>query len=163
MASPKVLIRDTTSADLPEVAAIYAYETLHAYSTFETEPRTAATWEPKLTSGDAFLVAVEDGRVLGFAYATPFRDRPAYHLTRETSVYVHADARGMGLGTRLYDALLSRLRDQGMHTAVALIAHPNEASVQLHESAGFALTGTMREVGDKFGQMIDVGIYQRML
>lgn len=157
-----VTIRDVTEADLEQVAAIYAYESQHAYSTFETVPRPASTWAPKLTSGEVFLVAVRGEQVLGFAYASPFRDRPAYHLTRETSVYVHREARGLRLGSRLYDALLPRLRDQGIHTALALIALPNEASVRLHTRAGFAHAGTMREVGDKLGRMIDVGVYQAL-
>ncbi|MGO4257853.1 GNAT family N-acetyltransferase [Marmoricola sp. RAF53] len=159
----EVLVRDVTEADLEEVAAIYAYESAHAYSTFETEQRPAASWLPKLRTGDAFLVAEVDGVVRGFAYASPFRDRPAYHLTRETSVYVHRDARGSRLGTRLYAALLPRLRAQGLHTALALIALPNDGSVRLHENHGFELTGTMREVGDKHDRMIDVGIFQLML
>ncbi len=158
-----VLIRELTEGDLEEVAAIYAYESAHAYSTFETEQRPASSWAPRLTNGDVFLVAEVDGRVRGFAYASPFRDRPAYHLTRETSVYVHRDARGQRLGSLLYAALLPRLREQGMHTALALVALPNEGSVRLHEQHGFALTGTMREVGDKLGRMIDVGIFQLML
>lgn len=163
MHSPAPTIRDAAPADLEQVAAIYSYESLHAYSTFETEARPAETWQHKLDTGDVFLVATEGERVLGFAYASPFRDRPAYHLTRETSVYVHGDARGGRLGSLLYDALLPRLRDAGFHTAVALIALPNDASVRLHERAGFAHAGTMREVGDKLGRMIDVGIWQAML
>lgn len=162
MADP-LTIRDAVAADLEQVAAIYAYESLHAYSTFETEPRPAGAWEEKLHSGDAFLVAVEAERVLGFAYASPFRPRPAYHRTRETSVYVHRDARGRRLGSLLYDALLTRLRADGVHTALAVIALPNDASVRLHEQAGFAHAGTLREVGDKLGRMIDVGIWQAIL
>lgn len=158
-----VLIRDAVASDLPTVAEIYTYESLHAYSTFETEERPLSDWAHKLHSGDPFLVAADGDRVLGFAYASPFRDRPAYHRTRETSVYLHRAARREGLGTRLYDALLARLREQGFHTAVALIALPNDGSVRLHEKAGFTLAGTMREVGDKQDRLIDVGIFQLML
>ena len=156
-------IRDATAADLAMVAEIYSHESLYAYSTFETEERPAASWEPKLSSGDPFLVAVDGDVVLGFAYASPFRDRPAYHRTRETSVYLHRAARREGLGTRLYAALLERLRTEGFHTALALIALPNPGSVRLHERHGFELAGTMREVGDKQDRMIDVGIFQLML
>lgn len=163
MTSPAVTIRDAAPADLPQVAAIYTYESLHAYSTFDTGQRPLSDWEHKLTTGDPFLVAVEGEQVLGFAYASPFRDRPAYRCTRETSVYLHRDHRGRQLGTRLYDDLVVRLRDAGMHTALALVALPNEASVRLHESAGFVHTGTMREVGDKQERLIDVGVYQLML
>lgn len=163
MATRTVIIRDATEPDLPFVAEIYAYESLYAYSTFETEERPLADWRHKLASGDPFVVAVDGGQVLGFAYASPFRDRPAYHRTRETSVYLHRAARREGLGTRLYDALLARLRDGGCHTALALIALPNPGSVRLHESAGFASAGTLREVGDKQDRLIDVAVYQLML
>jgi L-amino acid N-acyltransferase YncA len=158
-----ITIRDATAADLPYVAEIYTYESLYAYSTFETEERPLDDWEHKLASGDPFLVGVDGGQVLGFAYASPFRERPAYHRTREVSVYLHRAARGEGLGTLLYDALLPRLVQAGFHTALALIALPNKASVKLHERAGFELTGTMREVGDKQDRLIDVGIYQLLL
>lgn len=158
-----VTIRDATEADLPLVAEIYTYESLYAYSTFETEQRPLAEWAHKLDSGDPFLVAADGGQILGFASASPFRDRPAYHRTREVSVYLHRAARGDGLGTRLYDALLPRLVGAGFHTALALIALPNKPSVKLHERAGFELVGTMREVGDKQDRLIDVGIYQLVL
>ena len=158
-----VEIRDAVAADLPMVAEIYSHESLYAYSTFETEERPASAWEHKLESGDPFVVAVDGGVVLGFAYASPFRDRPAYHRTRETSVYLHRAARREGLGTQLYTELLARLRAAGFHTALALIALPNAGSVRLHEQYGFELVGTMREVGDKQDRLIDVGIYQLML
>lgn len=156
-------IRDAVEADLNAISAIYAYESENAYSTFETQPRPLSDWQHKLHTGDPFVVAVSENQVLGFAYASPFRDRPAYHLTRETSVYLDRPARGAGTGTRLYAELLARLRASGAHTALALIALPNPGSVRLHEQYGFELAGTMREVGDKHGRLIDVGIYQLML
>lgn len=156
-------IRDAVEADLGSVSEIYTYESEHAYSTFETQQRPLAEWQHKLLSGDPFVVAVQDGQVLGFAYASPFRDRPAYHRTRETSVYLDRTARGAGIGTSLYAELLARLRAAEFHTALALIALPNDRSVRLHEQHGFELAGTMREVGDKQDRLIDVGIYQLML
>ena len=156
-------IRDAVVADLEMVAEIYSHESLYAYSTFETEERDASTWEHKLATGDPFVVATDGGVVLGFAYASPFRDRPAYHRTRETSVYLHRAARREGIGTLLYAELLSQLRAADFHTALALIALPNRGSVRLHEQYGFELTGTLREVGDKQDRLIDVGIYQLML
>lgn len=155
-------MRDATEADLPAVAEIYTHESLHAYSTFETEARPLSLWQHKLAAPYPFLVA-DDGDVLGFAHASEFRDRPAYHRTVETSVYLHRDARGRRIGTGLYAALVARLQDAGFHTALALIALPNDASVRLHERAGFVHAGTMREVGDKLDRMIDVGVYQRIL
>jgi phosphinothricin acetyltransferase len=159
----EVHVRDATEADLPAVAEIYAYETEFSYSTFETEERPLQAWAHKLHGHYPFLVAEEGGSVLGYAYASEFRDRPAYHRTVETSVYIHRDARGRRLGSLLYDALLARLSADRFHTALALIALPNDASVQLHLRTGFEHVGTMREVGDKQDRMIDVGVYQRML
>jgi phosphinothricin acetyltransferase len=158
----EVGIRDATETDLRAVAEIYGHESLHGYSTFETEVRPVSSWRQRLASEHPFLVAEAEGAVVGFAYAGQFRDRPAYHRTVETSVYLHRDARGRRLGTALYATLLDRLAAD-FHTALALIALPNDISVRLHEQAGFALVGTMREVGDKQDRLIDVGVYQRML
>ena len=163
MGARVVEIREAVAADLAMVAEIYSHESLYAYSTFETSERPASAWEHRLSSGDPFVVAVDGGVVLGFAYASPFRDRPAYHRTRETSVYLHRAARREGLGSQLYAELLSRLRQDRFHTALALIALPNPGSVRLHEQHGFELAGTMREVGDKQERLIDVAIYQLML
>jgi L-amino acid N-acyltransferase YncA len=159
----EVLVRDATEADLPAVAEIYAYESVNSYSTFETEERPIQAWHHKLRGHYPFLVAAEGATVLAYAYASEFRDRPAYHRTVETSLYVHRDARGRRIGSLVYDALLDRLAEEGFHTALALIALPNDASVRLHERAGFEHVGTIREVGDKLDRMIDVGVYQRML
>ena len=159
----QVHVRDAVEADLPAIAEIYAYESLNTYSTFETEERPLQAWRHKLHGHYPFLVAEDDGSVLGYAYGSEFRDRPAYHLTVETSVYIQRDARGRRLGSLLYAALLDRLTSSHFHTALALIALPNDASVRLHQQAGFELVGTMREVGDKQERMIDVGVYQRML
>jgi L-amino acid N-acyltransferase len=155
-------IRAAAESDLPAVAEIYAHESLHSYSTFETDERPVSAWREKLASGHPFLVVEVEGAVVGFAYASQFRDRPAYHRTVETSVYLHRDARGRRVGTALYAALLDLLAAR-FHTALALIALPNDVSVRLHEQAGFVLVGTMREVGDKQDRLIDVGVYQRIL
>lgn len=101
--------------------------------------------------------------VRGFAYSGWFRTRPAYGRTRETSIYLHRDARGQGLGRALYQGLLDRLRADGIHLAVAVIAQPNPASVALHERLGFQLVGTFTEIGEKFGRYVDTRWYQRRL
>lgn len=158
-----VTIRAATDADLGAVSDIYTYESEHAYSTFETTRRPITEWQHKLTTGDPFLVALAGDQVQGFAYASPFRDRQAYHRTRETSVYLDRSARGEGIGTLLYTELLARLRSASFHTALALIALPNPTSVRLHLRQGFTLAGTLREVGDKQGRLIDVATYQLIL
>jgi phosphinothricin acetyltransferase len=108
-------------------------------------------------------VAVEHDRVLGTAWSTEYRAKQAYDATRETSVYLADDAAGRGLGRALYDVLLGRLTESGMHTAVAGVALPNDASVALHAACGFEVIGNFREVGHKFGRWIDVVWFQKML
>jgi L-amino acid N-acyltransferase YncA len=110
------------------------------------------------------LVAVDpSGAVAGFAYSGWFRPRPAYGATRETSIYLHADARGQGLGGRLYAELLGRLRADGMHLAVAVVAQPNPGSDALHRSLGYQVVGTFDEVGHKFGHYVSTRWYQLRL
>ncbi|MCW2758951.1 MAG: pat [Nocardioidaceae bacterium] len=156
-------IRAGSEADVEAVAAIYDVEVMGGHATFETEPSDRDVWWHKLTGQDPFLVAEVGGEVVGFAYAYPFRPRAAYHRTRETSVYLAPSGQGHGLGTRMYAELLTRLRVDGVHTVIAVIAQPNDASMRLHEKLGFEVTGTLREVGDKFDRLIDIALLQLML
>lgn len=158
-----LLVRDATDADLPAVGAVYDHEARHGIATFDAVGRSPEFWTAKLAEPDPFLVAEVSGAVAGFAYASTYRPRPAYDRTREVSVYLGVDARGQGVGRALYAELLARLRASGTHTALAVIALPNDASVRLHESFGFTHTGTLREVGWKFGAWIDTAFYQRVL
>ncbi|MEZ5194433.1 MAG: N-acetyltransferase family protein [Nocardioides sp.] len=130
------------------------------------EPRPAAYWHERLAStqpGDHLLVAEVAGQVLGYAYSSSYRPRPAYQHTRETSVYLTEGARGRGLGRLLYDDLLARLTAAGVHTAVALVALPNDPSEALHRATGFRHVGTMTEVGYKFGRWVDTAWYEKRL
>jgi phosphinothricin acetyltransferase len=159
-------VREATEADLAAAAAIYDEQVRTGISTFDLESPGLGYWQHRLASaepGDHFLVAETDGEVLGFAYSSSYRPRPGYRLTRETSVYVAEAARGQGLGRTLYDALLARLRSDGMHVALALVALPNPPSVALHETCGFEHLGTMREVGWKFDRWLDTAWYQLLL
>jgi L-amino acid N-acyltransferase YncA len=152
---------------LGQVAAIYADAARTSVSTFDLDGPPLGYWQDKLTAagvGDHFLVAVTgEATVLGFAYSGWFRPRPAYGGTRETSIYLHHDARGQGVGRRLYADLLARLRGDGIHLAVAVVAQPNPASVALHEALGFQLVGTFAEIGEKFGRYVDTRWYQLLL
>jgi L-amino acid N-acyltransferase YncA len=152
-------------AHLDGVAGIYAEAARTSVATFDLDGPPTAYWQQKLDAaghGDHFLVATAAGAgtVLGFAYSGWFRTRPAYAGTRETSIYLQAAARGQGLGRRLYEVLLDRLRADGMHLAVAVVATPNPASVALHEALGFRVVGTFREIGHKFGGYVDTTWYQ---
>ncbi|MFL5897990.1 MAG: GNAT family N-acetyltransferase [Solirubrobacterales bacterium] len=108
----------------------------------------------------AWLVAEREGRVLGYAYATAFNERPAYRWSTSVSCYVAEDARGQGSGRALYEALFERLRGRGFRMACAGITLPNAASETLHQRLGFALVGVNREIGWKEGAWRDVGWYQ---
>ena len=155
-------VRPATAADLPGAAAIYDEQVRTGISTFDLEPPPVSYWEHHLAStepGDHFLVADDASEVVGFAYSSAYRPRPGYRLTRETSVYLSERARGQGLGRRLYDDLIDRVRAD----VLALVAVPNPASVALHESCGFEHLGTMREVGRKFDRWLDTAWYQKVL
>lgn len=160
-------IRPADEDDLADIAAIYAHEIANSIATFDLEPPDSAYWQEKLAGkhpGDHLLVAVDrDQDVVGYAYSWSFRPRPAYSLTRETSIYLDPSVRGKGLGRLLYPALLDTMAASGVHTAVALVALPNPGSIALHESCGFDQVGAMREVGYKFDQWIDVVWFQKML
>jgi len=164
---PRIEVRDGTAEDLPAMAAIYDEQVRSSVATFDTEPRGAAYLGEKLAAvdeGNVVLVAcAPGGELLGYAFSGPFRPRPAYAGTKEVSVYLAESARGRGVGRLLYAALLARLdAAPGVHTQVAVIALPNDASLALHQALGFERVGVLREVGHKFGRYVDTAWYQRM-
>ncbi len=163
----EVSIRPAVESDLSDIATIYNHEVANSTATFDLEAPTLAYWREKLEGnheGDHLLVAVDDDNdVVGYAYSWSYRPRPAYALTRETSIYLDPSVRGRGIGRVLYPALLDAMARSGVHTAVALVALPNPGSVALHKAVGFEHVGTMREVGFKFDQWIDVEWYQKLL
>ena len=157
-------VRPATAVDLEGAAAIYDEQVRTGISTFDLEPPPVSYWEHHLESdepGDHFLVADVGDEIIGFAYSSTYRPRPGYRLTRETSVYLSEGARGQGLGRRMYDELLERVRGDGIHVALALVALPNPASIALHEACGFEHLGTMREVGRKFDRWLDTAWFQK--
>lgn len=160
------MIRTATLADAPAISVIYNLFILQSTATFEESaitPQEMAQRMQAYAGHMPFLVAEIDGAVAGYAYAIPWKARSAYRHTVETSVYVAAGFAGMGLGSRLYQALLQDLRERGVHAVLAGIALPNDASVGLHQAFGFTQVGQMREVGRKFDQWLDVGYWQLLL
>lgn len=159
-------IRRATAADVPAIAAVYGHAVRHTVATFDLDDPPASYWQTKIDSsspGDHVLAVEAAGDVVGFAYSTAFRPRPAYAATRETSIYLAPHATGRGLGRLAYGRLLQALREDGMHCALAVIAQPNPASVALHLSLGFESVGTLREVGRKFDRWVDTAWYQLAL
>jgi L-amino acid N-acyltransferase YncA len=161
------LIRVATETDAGPVAGIYADHVLHGTASFDTEPPPVAFWQDKIafmgTRGWPFLVADLEGAVAGYAYASQFRDRPAYAATCEDSIYVAPGHQGQGLGTVLLDALIGAARNAGFEQMIAVIGGAEPASVGLHLNSGFVEAGRMRAVGRKFGRLLDTLYMQRDL
>jgi L-amino acid N-acyltransferase YncA len=164
---PTPEIRAATAADADAVAAIYGHYVLGTAVTFEEAavpaPLMAARMAAVEAAGLPWLVATEDGQVVGYAYASQWNPRGAYRHTAECTAYLAPEATGRGLGTRLYEELFARLRQLGVHAVIAVIALPNPASVALHERFGMTPAGLFREVGRKFGAWINVGYWQTTL
>jgi L-amino acid N-acyltransferase YncA len=157
-----MVTRVATEQDLPAIKAIYDHQVLTGIATFDTEAPPLEQWAERLASdqvGDHMLVAESHGAVAGYAYSTTYRPRPAYARTRETSVYLAPEAGGRGLGRALYDDLIARLRADGMHVALGVIALPNPASEALHRACGFERVGVLPEVGHKFDRWIDTAFW----
>lgn len=158
--------RSATAADAPRCTEIYAPFVNDSWVSFELEApgetEMAARIAGALQSHD-WMVAEDDGTVLGYAYGSEHRTRAAYRTSCDVAVYVDPRHKRQGVGRSLYEALWPRLKSRKMHAAFAGIALPNEASVALHRAMGFDLVGTYREVGWKMGGWRDVAWFQRLL
>jgi L-amino acid N-acyltransferase YncA len=163
-----MVIREAGEADVPEIQAIYAHHVLTGSGTFEEEPPSVEEMAERLAkvtaSGWSWLVATDATGVLGFAYYTQFRDRSAYRHCAEDSVYVREDVRGQGVGKALVARLIEDATAAGMRQMIAVIGDSeNIGSIGVHASLGFQMIGTLRSVGVKFGQWVDVVSMQRPL
>ena len=162
-----MIVRDATPDDADAIVAIYNHYVATTTISFEEQAVSVAAMRQRIADvqhgGLPWLVALVDGQLGGYAYATPWRARAAYRFSVESSVYVGADHARLGLGSALYRQLLARLRAAERHLVVGGIALPNEASVALHEKMGFAKVAHFSEVGRKFGRWIDVGYWQLTL
>lgn len=153
-------MRPATADDAAAVLAIYAPIVESTPISFELTPPTREEMARRIRATMArhpWLVAVADDGVAGYAYAAPHKDRPAYRWSVDTSVYVHQAWRSRGIGRTLYRALLDELRSLGYVSAYAGVTLPNDASVALHESVGFAAAGRYPNAGFKLGAWHDVG------
>ena len=161
-------IRPAEPADIPEIQAIYAHHVLTGTGSFEEAPPSIEEMEARFAKvgrhGWPFLVSTDATGVLGYAYATQFRDRSAYRFTLEDSVYVRQDQRGQGVGKALVAALIARAEAAGFRQMMAVIGDSeNVGSIGLHASLGFQRVGLLRAVGLKFGRWLDVVYMQRAL
>ena len=151
--------------DAEAIAAIYAHHVLHGTASFEVDPPSAAYWRDKieavLSKGWPFLVTEIDGEVVAYAYATQFRDRPAYAYTCENSIYVRADRLGRGIGRLLLKELIAASRSAGFRQMIAVVGGGEPASIALHSACDFQEAGRMRSVGLKFGKWLDT-VYMQL-
>ena len=161
------LIRAANPDDAAAIAEIYAHHVMHGTASFDTVPPDANFWRAKITEivarGWPFLVVEESGAVAGYAYATQFRDRPAYAETCENSIYIAPLHGGRGLGSALMEALLPAAAKAGFRQMIAVVGGGEPASVALHQKSGFVIAGRMRDVGRKFGRLLDTVYLQRAL
>ncbi len=149
-------VRPATAADASACADIYAPYVRDSVITFELDPPDADEMGRRIAASFAWLVAEDAGEVLGYAYAGPYMDRPAYRWAASVSVYLEAGSRGRGIGTLLYRELFGQLAARGFRTLLAGVTLPNPASVALHESFGFEQVGIWRRIGYKQDAWHDV-------
>ena len=168
MSDPSILVRPSTPDDLPTIQAIYAHHVTHGFGSFEEVPpdvqEMAARRLAIVERGLPHLVAETDGRVLGYAYAGPYRPRPAYRYTVENSVYVAPEAIRHGVGRALLTTLIEVCEAGPWRQMIAVIGdRGNTASIALHAALGFHEAGHLKAVGFKLGRWVDVVIMQRAL
>jgi phosphinothricin acetyltransferase len=161
-------VRGARRDDIPHLTAIYAHYVLHGLASFELDPPDTAEMarrhENVTVLGLPYLVAELAGRVAGYAYATPYRARPAYRFTVEDSIYVHHDCAGQGVGGALLASLIQACTAAGCRQMVAVIGDSeNWPSIKLHEKFGFARVGLLPAVGWKFNRWVDSVLMQRPL
>ncbi len=161
-------IRPSRPEDLEAIAAIYGHAVRTGTGSFEIEPPDLAEMTRRrqdiLSKGLPYLVVETAAGVMGYAYASPFRPRPAYRFSVEDSVYVHADARGQGLGALLLAELIARCTDWGARQMMAVIGDSaNTGSVALHARLDFSPAGRFENVGRKFDRWLDIVLMQRPL
>jgi L-amino acid N-acyltransferase YncA len=162
----QVLIRRAGPGDVDSLTEIYNEAILTTTATFDTEPkRPSERLEWLRSHGDRHpvFVAEVEGHIAGWASLSKWSDRSAYDDTAETSFYVKAEYRGRGIGRKLKEVLIEEARSRRFHTLIARVASESYESLHLNLSLGYVHVGTLREVGRKFGRLLDVHILQKML
>jgi len=163
-----VLIRPATPADIPAITRIYAHAVTHGTASFELDAPDQAEMSRRrqelMDGGFPYVAAENDGSLLGYAYAGPYRARPAYRFTVENSIYVEPQAQRRGIGRALLDHLIEESTGRGFRQMIAVIGDSAQtASIELHRAAGFRMVGTFTDVGFKFDRWLDTVLMQRAL
>jgi len=162
------MIRNVSLTDSAALTELYNYYIRTSGATFEEVEITEEEMRERITKIHfekqfPYLIFEEEGAVIGYAYASTFRDRISYRFTVESTVYVHPNHFGKGIGEKLYQELLTQIKSHGFHVVIGVITLPNEASVRLHEKVGFKKAGHFTEVGYKFEKWMDVGFWELQL
>jgi phosphinothricin acetyltransferase len=163
-----VSIRHATPADIPAITRIYAYAVQHGTASFELEPPDEAEMSRRqralIDGGFPYLAAEADGALLGYAYAGPYRARPAYRFTVEDSIYVDRNAQRRGVGRLLLEQLIAESERRNFRLMIAVIGDSAQtASIELHRALDFRMVGTFENVGYKFDRWLDSVLMQRAL
>ncbi|MGV0911288.1 N-acetyltransferase family protein [Martelella sp. FOR1707] len=162
-----VILRPAAPADLTAITEIYAESVLNGVASYELEPPGRDEMEARMTAITAahypYLAAVEGDRVIGYAYASAFRTRPAYRWLVENSVYLSPEARGKGVGKSLLSRLIEECETRGFRQMVAVIGGASPASIALHAALGFTEAGRLTGTGFKHGKWLDTVFMQRPL
>jgi L-amino acid N-acyltransferase YncA len=161
-------LRPAALSDIPAITRIYGHAVRHGTASFEYDPPAEAEMTRRmralLDAGYPYLVAEIDGVVMGYAYAGPYRTRPAYRYTVENSVYIAPDAHRRGIGRALLDQLITESEGRGYRLMIAVIGDSAQTpSIELHRAAGFKLVGAFEAVGYKFDRWLDSVLMQRPL
>ena len=151
----EIIIRPVTAEDAAELVSIYAPYVLETAVTYEYEVPSVEEFCGRIentTKNYPYLAAVEDGMILGYAYASSFHPRAAFRWSAEATVYLRKEAHGRGIGRMLYEVLEEGLKKQNVQTVIALIADPNPESVAFHEKLGYRVAGRLTNCAYKLGQ-----------
>jgi phosphinothricin acetyltransferase len=164
----EIEIRPATATDLPAITAIYGEAVQFGTATFELIPPDLAEmtrrFEALTSAGFPWLVGLLDGRVVGYAYASLYRARPAYRFTVENAIYLAPESHRRGIGTRLLQRLIDDCERLGFRQIIAVIGDSaNAGSIGVHTKAGFQMIGLHPDVGYKFGRWLDIVMMQRAL
>ncbi len=160
-----LLIRKATTADVPAITEIYNEAILTTNATFDSQPKTSAeqeSWFKRHDLKHPILVAENESGVVAWASLSEWSTRCAYSDTAEISIYVGGPFRGKGIGKQLMAEIMTAGEVCGLHTVLSRITEGNGPSVHLHELQGFETVGIMREVGNKFNQLLDVRMMQKI-
>lgn len=167
MSQPELILRPFNWSDVAPITAIYAHYVKNAVVTFDLEVPSETAMAEKfghmVDLGHPLIVAEEEGRVRGYAYASTFRPRPAYRFTCEDTLYLAPDAVGKGLGAKLMTELIAQSQAFGFKQMIAIITGGTEASIALHRKFGFEVLGEFPQLGYKFDRWLDIVHMQRAL